>query len=158
GEGHSKVLFVAECTKKYPRIDMDKFLKLFTKIENFNFDKLQSIYYEYQRKLNILLEKLSLSSYSGLKAYHRDHKIDDFNLFFEGFNDNEYLNIIKGRKFVFNSDLNMSDFKNHVRLTEVKGTLQAYKLFYVGCSRAIDELVVLIEKDTVCKFENEFKE
>lgn len=36
--------------------------------------------------------------------------------------------------------------------------LVAYKLFYVGCSRAKEELIVLIEQEKVRGFEDAFKE
>lgn len=44
------------------------------------------------------------------------------------------------------------------RLTELTGALQAYKLFYVGCSRAIDKLVIVVEQSLINGFDNEFIE
>ncbi len=43
----------------------------------------------------------------------------------------------------------------------VRSTLTAYKLFYVGCSRAEEELVVLIDENKIeymKEFENYFKQ
>ena len=48
-------------------------------------------------------------------------------------------------------------FNNHM----VGSTLTAYKLFYVGCSRAEEELVVLIDENKIEymeEFENYFKQ
>jgi DNA helicase-2/ATP-dependent DNA helicase PcrA len=39
----------------------------------------------------------------------------------------------------------------------VNRILVAYKLFYVGCSRAIDELVVLVDQEKISLFEDKFK-
>lgn len=158
GEGHNKVLFVAEDTKYNPVIKMRLFLKVFTELEDFDFDELQSLYYLYKSKRDILLEDLGVSKQDHIKASHRDNYIDSFETFFAGLENNKYLNIIKDKNFEYDRSLPIDKFKNLVRLTELGGTLLAYKLFYVGCSRAMDELVVLIENKTIEGFENDFRE
>lgn len=158
GEGHEKVMFVAEDNIYTPRIDMKIFLKLFSKMDELDFDELQDLYYNYSDKLNNLLLKLGISKYNEIKKEHRDNNSKIFKSFFEDFENNKYLNLIKDINFEFDQNLTIKDIKNLVRITELKGTLQAYKLFYVGCSRAMDELVILIEKDMILDFELEFKE
>ena len=52
----------------------------------------------------------------------------------------------------------LSNAKNIFKISKIEGILTAYKLFYVGCSRARKNLVIVIDETKISKFENEFKE
>lgn len=43
------------------------------------------------------------------------------------------------------------------KISKIEGILTAYKLFYVGCSRARKNLVIVVDETKINKFENEFK-
>ena len=47
--------------------------------------------------------------------------------------------------------------KNIFKISKIEGILTAYKLFYVGCSRARKNLVIVVDETKINKFENEFK-
>ena len=51
----------------------------------------------------------------------------------------------------------LKDIRNIFNNNTVRSTLTAYKLFYVGCSRAEEELVVLIDANQIDNME-EFKD
>lgn len=40
--------------------------------------------------------------------------------------------------------------------TEIEGILTAYKLFYVGCSRARKNLIIMVEKNKIINFKEKF--
>lgn len=70
GEGHSKILFVAEDSTKSPRIDMKRFFKMFSLLDNVNFDYLQNLTYEYNDSLKEFLSELGISKYNEIKKNH----------------------------------------------------------------------------------------
>lgn len=47
--------------------------------------------------------------------------------------------------------------KNIFQISKIEGILTAYKLFYVGCSRARKNLVIVIDENKINKFENDLK-
>ena len=52
---------------------------------------------------------------------------------------------------------NVGNAQKIFKITTLEGILTAYKLFYVGCSRARKNLVIVVDKTKINKFENEFK-
>ena len=58
---------------------------------------------------------------------------------------------------LYNSKPNVTNFKELIKINTVFGTLTAYKLFYVGCSRAKKILKVIVNYSQINKFHNEFK-
>ena len=124
GEEHKKILFVSE-NSNTPGIKIYEFLNLFTSFyaQNiaFNFDDFQAFYYNFNRDVLLLEEKI------GQKL--RNIKVSDTLSFQE-------KTATKDMKIIFNNNL-------------VRSTLTAYKLFYVGCSRAEEELVVLIDENQI---------
>ncbi|HFI0355464.1 TPA: ATP-dependent helicase, partial [Streptococcus suis] len=65
--------------------------------------------------------------------------------------DNDYFKFIclENNTLTFQSNTTVKNMKNIFSSNLVRSTLTAYKLFYVGCSRAEDELVVLIDKNKI---------
>ena len=51
----------------------------------------------------------------------------------------------------------VSNAKSIFKISKIEGILIAYKLFYVGCSRARKNLVIVVDETKINKFENEFK-
>ena len=51
----------------------------------------------------------------------------------------------------------LANAKNIFKISKIEGILTAYKLFYVGCSRARKNLVIVVDETKINKFENEFK-
>ena len=51
----------------------------------------------------------------------------------------------------------LSNAKSIFKISKIEGILTAYKLFYVGCSRARKNLVIVVDENKIKKIENEFK-
>lgn len=51
---------------------------------------------------------------------------------------------------------NVGNAKKIFKISKIEGILTAYKLFYVGCSRARKNLVIVIDKSKIAPFENAF--
>ena len=160
GEGHKKILFVAEDSRN-PVIKIYKFLNLFTSFYtqniSFNFDRFQQFYYDFNRDILSLEEKLG-KKIKEIKAVDREQYFDYFQHIYNKYLDNEYFKSIclNQSSLQLQRNTNLEDikiiFNNHI----VRSILTAYKLFYVGCSRAEEELVVLIDENEIDNME-EFK-
>ncbi|HEM3173995.1 TPA: ATP-dependent helicase [Streptococcus suis] len=153
GEGHPQILFVSEDSPN-PGIKIYNFFNLFTQFltegSDFNLDNFQSFYYNFNHDI-LELEKLLDKKISAIKADDRDSYFDIFQNIYEKYLDNDYFKFIclENNTLTFQSNTTVKNMKNIFSSNLVRSTLTAYKLFYVGCSRAEDELVVLIDKNKI---------
>ena len=159
GEGHKKILFVAENSSN-PGIKMYEFLNLFTCFytqNKFNFDSFQQFYYDFYRDILLLEEKLE-KKINKIKAEDREQYFDDFQNIYNKYLDNEYFKFIclNQNTLQLREKTRLADMKIIFNINTVRSTLTAYKLFYVGCSRAEEELIVLIDTNQIDNME-EFK-
>lgn len=165
GEGYQKVCFWSESSKRYrPYVYMYDFFKMYTQLDNFNLKSFQNFYYEFKSCVNVIEEKLEMRVKSLKSKDITEENIFMFDEVVEKFYENIYFNTI----FIENIE-NYTQNKKSGKLPTVKllqsifnpdainRILVSYKLFYVGCSRAEDELVVLVNKGELFGFENEFK-
>ncbi|HFU4467009.1 TPA: UvrD-helicase domain-containing protein [Streptococcus suis] len=160
GEGHRKILFVAE-NSRILEINIYEFLNLFTSFYRqnieFNFDAFQEFYYNFNRDIVLLEEKIG-KKMSKIKASDRDSHFDEFKTIYDKYFDNIYFKFIclKTESFDFQVRTPLDKMRIIFNNKLVRSTLTAYKLFYVGCSRAEEELVVLIDSNNIENME-EFK-
>jgi len=152
GEGHKKILFVAENSSN-PGIKIYEFLNLFTCFytqNKFNFDSFQQFYYDFNRDILSLEEKLE-KKISKIKAEDREQYFDDFQNIYNKYLDNEYFKFIclNQNTLRLREKTCLKDMKTIFNNNAVRSILTAYKLFYVGCSRAEEELVVLIDENQI---------
>lgn len=160
GESHDSVLFVSEESSN-PNVRMYQFYRLFCTCD-FSLTEFDDFYYKYERIVKKIMElpgsdKMDKTFYTTYKTEideSMNEMFDEFvnNLFFQNLCKQEY-----------------EDFRNHCRikdlqkcfgknLKKVYGTLQAYRIFYVGCSRARRNLVIVVEQSKILDFIEEFKE
>lgn len=165
GEGHKKILFVAE-NSSTPGIKIYEFLNLFSSFYTqnivFNFDSFQQFYYDFNHDILSLEEKLGKKIIK-IDAGDRERYFDDFQNIYNKYLDNEYFKFIclKQNTLQLQEKTRLMDMKIIFNNNMVRSTLTAYKLFYVGCSRAEEELVVLIDAnqiDNMEEFKNCFKQ
>mgnify|MGYP000944716203 FL=1 len=160
GEGHKKILFVAE-NSSTPGIKIYEFLNLFSSFYTqsivFNFDSFQQFYYDFNHDILSLEEKLG-KKIRKIDAGDRERYFDDFQNIYNKYLDNEYFKFIclNQNTLQLQEKTRLSDMKFIFNNNTVRSTLTAYKLFYVGCSRAEEELVVLIDANQIDNME-EFK-
>lgn len=153
GEEHKKILFVSE-NSNTPGIKIYEFLNLFTSFyaQNiaFNFDDFQAFYYNFNRDVLLLEEKIG-QKLRNIKVSDRKQYFSDFQTIYNKYLDNEYFKFIclKENTLSFQEKTATKDMKIIFNNNLVRSTLTAYKLFYVGCSRAEEELVVLIDENQI---------
>lgn len=165
GEGHPKVCFWSEDSKRSrPYVYMYDFFRIYTQLEHFGLESFQSFYYTFksciralEQNLGIKIGEMKNPNITNENICLFDQLIDKFkgdiyfdHIFYESICDykdkrkKNKLPTLKSIKAIFRSDI-------------VNRTLVAYKLFYVGCSRAMDELIVLVDQEGINAFEDGFK-
>lgn len=161
GESHESVLFVAEDSKSSTvNVRMYQFFELWSKCE-VSLPEFEEFYYKYRRDV-LSFESIVDTSKISQKDYEKnstqiDSKVDEIlqnyadNSFFQVLCKGEYENCQQKKK----ATCVQKCFKKNLNL--VYGTLQAYRIFYVGCSRAKRNLTILVEKAKVKEFEELFK-
>lgn len=156
GEGHDNVCFIAEDSTSQPITHMYSFFKLFTRY-NINLTDFQIYYYNY----NSSCKDIDLSFVVPARIFneHQEYYVNAANEILETYNDNLYFNFCEKEKYeTFLNNPNSKNAKKCFKTISTKGTLWAYKLFYVGCSRAKKELVVLVNKSEIDNYKELFVE
>lgn len=159
GEGYDSVCFVAENSSN-PPIRIFEFMELFCK-NNINLTSFQKFYYDYKLKIERLEEELKCN-FSKLKAPDFEMNEKKFTEFLQQTQleliDNIYFNFIFNDLFnKYFKKPNKTNIEKCLKFTKVFGMLTAYRLFYVGCSRARKELIIVIDEDKIEKFKEDFK-
>lgn len=161
GESHDSVVFVAEDSKRNdPRVHIYEFFRVWSQVD-FSLDEFEEFYFEYllfckeiignldfnikdinQHQLNTYKQFLLDKSYAVIKKF-------DENKIFDILCRNIYEDYIKKQT--------CSNAKKCFNNTMVLNVLNAYKLFYVGCSRARKNLTVLIDVEKIQLYNGEFR-
>lgn len=165
GEGYSKVCFWSEDSKSNrPYVYMYDFFRIYTQLEHFGLESFQSFYYSFksciaalEQNFGIKIGKMKSPNITDENICLFDQLIDKFTgdiyfdyIFHESVHDykakreKDKLPTLKSVQAIFKPD-------------KVNRILVAYKLFYVGCSRAKDELTVLVNQEGISAFEGGFK-
>ena len=75
------------------------------------------------------------------------------------YEDNPLFDVLCKDDFIaYLSKQNVGNAKKIFKITKIEGILTAYKLFYVGCSRARKNLIVVVDENKVKKFKDAFIE
>ncbi|MDF2884065.1 MAG: ATP-dependent helicase [Clostridiaceae bacterium] len=161
GESHDSVVFVAEDSKKNdPRVHIYEFFRVWSQVD-FSLDEFEDFYFEYllfckeiidYLDFNIKYIKLNqLNTYKQFlldKSYAVIKKFDE-NIIFNILCRNIYEDYIKKQT--------CSNAKKCFNDSMVSNVLSAYKLFYVGCSRARKNLTALVDIDNIKNFNKAFR-
>lgn len=158
GEGYDSVCFIAENSSN-PSVKMYDFFELFSK-HKINLTEFQSFYYEYLSKL-IDLERTVKIKLSKLKSSDYEKNNTEFNEFLTSItkkmDDNIYFDFIYKKHYQkYLARQNKSNLDPLLKINSIYGILTAYRLFYVGCSRARKELKVLVDANSVKDYQEEF--
>lgn len=162
GESHTSVVFVANDNTNNPVVRMYDFFELWATVD-FSLPQIEMLYYSYLTEVNMLIKELGM-------------KTDDLNA--ENHNNNETNKIILrkacdrvvklyGQNKIFEflymkdyetylSNPNVGNAKKTFKITKLYGFLSAYRLFYVGCSRARENLTIIIDNSRITDFKNAF--
>lgn len=154
GEGHDKVLFVAQNSSN-PGINISGFFDLFSKMEDFNLNDFQSFYYEFKKDVSFI-EKSAGEKIRYFTAGLRDTYQKEFSEIFIKYQNNNYFKEINSNGIDFTLNLTLAKFRAMFSYNKVRNILTAYKLFYVGCSRAKEDLAVLVEYSMISSYFDSF--
>ncbi|KAA8347094.1 UvrD-helicase domain-containing protein [Leuconostoc mesenteroides] len=153
GESHDSVIFVAEDSLKYqPFINMTEFFRLWSEeILDFKIESLDSFIYQLQTEIE--------NDFSLDKTF-KENKIfycEKAKNIKEKFKDNVYFNLLYEKKYsnFIDSPTNKS-FKLIKNTYLAERTLSAFKLFYVGCSRARRNLTIIVDENKIKDFKKSF--
>ena len=160
GEGHDEVVFIAEDSTRNPYVRMYDFFELLAKNE-VRYNEFEKFYYEYVKDIRNF-EYLNNIKLSELKKDTYNQYVNSLNELLQNlnqkYNNNVYYNIFFSDAYAsYLSRPGVTKFNNAVKINNIFGTLIAYKLFYVGCSRAKEILKVIVERSKIDSFYNEFK-
>ena len=154
GEGHDNVCFIAEDSNSQPITHMYNFFELFAR-NNINLTDFQLYYYGYKSTCKSL--DLSFVTPANVFKSHEEYYIKAATEIIKKYGDNIYFKFCEKEAYEkFLSSPNSTNARKCFKTTSTKGTLWAYKLFYVGCSRARKELIVLVDNTKLESFRKEF--
>ena len=158
GEGHEKVFFIAEDCPNLG-VSMYEFFKMNVNV-SVEFQSLQKFYYEYKDAIQNMkqgIEKDFLKSADDYKDVYGSVKkcVEEIDAQFAGNRYYEYCYQANYRKIV-KSERTFKYISEYANINKIKNILLAYKLFYVGCSRAKKELTVFVSARKVESYQQQF--
>ncbi len=161
GESHDTVFFIAEDSSSTPIVHMYRFFELWSSVD-FSLGELEQFYYEYLGLIKEVINSLEFKLSTITKDQH-DKNIkyltDKSRDILDHYKDHEIFNKLCSQpyqKYLLNQ--NATNAKACFKESVPYGTLSAYRLFYVGCSRARRNLTIFIDNDKITSFEGKFKE
>lgn len=160
GESHDTVVFVADNSRSNPVVHMSKFFEMWSNID-ITLSEFDAFYYIYSQMLNQIENKIGMKC-SQLKAdtYISVAGIIDEELqAFTKKNETNpyYIQLLKVKMDKYFGKKNVTNVKECLKEGTVYGPLCAYRLFYVGCSRAKRNLVIMINKKDIEGFEDKLR-
>lgn len=155
GESHDTVFFIAEDNNTQPLVHMYPFFKLWSSID-ISLNSFESFYYEYLRWINEttlhLGFKLSATN-TLLHTQHEEYLKTRILELIENFKDNPiFIQLCKQPYDTYLSNPNVKNAKECFKESQVYGALCAYRLFYVGCSRAQRNLTIFIDRNEISSY------
>lgn len=161
GESHDTVVFVATDSFNEPIVHMYKFFEVWSKTD-FTLNGFESFYYSYARFVFDVQETIGIKMDELNKELHEKHKeylIEQSEKILLEFKNNKLFEKIA--KNVYDDYLKkqtVGNAKKCFKDSTVYGVLSAYRLFYVGCSRARKNLTIIVDNSKISNFITEFTE
>ena len=141
GESHESVVFISTDANTTPYVSISTFFKLFA-LGNVKYNE-----FEYQcRDYNLIIQN----------KHNNDDFLKSIIEFKNKYQGTLYYEVIG--KSIIDSFIKNPNKTNFNKLSSVlyDKVFVAYKLFYVGCSRARKKLYVMVKKQMIADFEKEF--
>lgn len=164
GESHTSVIFIAADSPASPIVHMYEFFRVWSQVE-FSLNEIEDFYYKYVRIVVETEKKLGMPIKELTAASHNENAINKSiltaasNEMLISFKDNKIFELLCRDHYVdyINKSI-VGNAKKCFKDSTVYGVLIAYKLFYVGCSRARKNLTVIVDESRISKFEEAFVE
>ena len=152
GESHNSVVFVADDNYNNPTVHMYRFFDMWSQIP-IDLKSFNSFYYAYSDKLF----ELQTSIGTQISSLNKDTYTKFENILLEyanailcQFNGNPYFDYLCKEKYNnYITKPGVTKAKDCFKGNTVYGVLSAYKLFYVGCSRARNNLTIILDKGKI---------
>ena len=152
GESHNSVVFVADDNYNNPTVHMYRFLDMWWQVP-IDLKSFNSFYYAYADKLFDLQSSIETQ----ISSLNRDTYATFENTLLEWantilcqFSGNPYFDYLCKEKYNgYIAKPGVTKAKDCFKENTVFGVLSAYKLFYVGCSRAKNNLTIILDKGKI---------
>lgn len=159
GESHDSVIFVADNSNN-PSVHMSRFFKLWSDT-SVTLSKFDDFYYRYNSMIKEIETAIGIKC-SDLKADSYKQAANTIDRLLQNFimgneTDSYYIHLLKDKMDKYIGKKNVTNVRACLKESTVYGPLCAYRLFYVGCSRARKNLIILIDKSDVDSFIDELK-
>lgn len=164
GESHTSVLFVAADSNNTPIVHMYNFFRVWSQVD-FSLNEIEDFYYKYTKLVVDTVNKLGMPTKDLTADSHNKNEVNKLILkeasgkMLDNFKDNRIFELLcKGYYEEYLSKPNVGNAKKCFKDSTVYGVLVAYKLFYVGCSRARKNLTIVIDESKIDDFKDIFIE
>lgn len=123
-------------------------------LEKFHY-KYSNYIHEFELQKNIKINDLKRENYDQFKP----HLIDLESQITREFASNQLFNILYDTSYSkYRGTPNVTNAKACFKISQSLGVLNAYRLFYVGCSRARENLTIILDEQQVSSYKNELKD
>lgn len=156
GESHDTVIFVAEDSTQL-NVKMNDFFKIWS-THDIKLQVLEDLNFSYAAMIK-RVEEIAGNKISA-DIFNQKHELLENVLcdFASHNSSNELFTTLCQEDWnIFSSKPNATNFNKCIKKTRVKSILTAYKLFYVGCSRARKNLSIIVDKYEVEPFLDNLK-
>jgi DNA helicase-2/ATP-dependent DNA helicase PcrA len=152
GESHDSVVFVADDSNSNPVVHMYDFFEIWA-MQALSLRELQQLYYSYseslyslQQSIGCKINDLKKETYTTVEPLLIE-KAKQLCHIYEG---NPIFSFFCAKKYQdFLSKPGVTKAKNAFKENTIYGVFSAYKLFYVGCSRARRNLTILVDRTKI---------
>lgn len=162
GESHTSVIFVANDSYSKPNVRMYDFFSVWSSV-NFSLIDFENFYYSYIEDIIALEKNLGMKTDELTADTHNNNEInqkilkDATNLLLEKYKSNLIFGAVcKSDYDLYLNKPNVGNAKKLFKISKVEGMLTAYKLFYVGCSRARKNIIIVIDEAKIAKYKDAF--
>lgn len=164
GESHQSVIFVAADNNSTPNVRMYAFFDLWSQLD-FSLPEFEALFYSYSSTIKAVEAELGMKINELTAETHNKNEknrailVKYSNQVLDTYEDNPLFDVLCKDDFIaYLSKQNVGNAKKIFKITKIEGILTAYKLFYVGCSRARKNLIVVVDENKVKKFKDAFIE
>ena len=157
GESHDSVVFVAEDSNNEPRVHMYAFFKLWSLTE-FSLNQFEDFGLKYVTFCEQVESELGTQISKVDKSIHNPKFfLEKFRVIIEQFSEYPFFDLyFKNTYENYIAKQTIANLKKCFRGKDAIAILNAYKLFYVGCSRARKNLTILLDKNKIQDFKDAF--
>lgn len=161
GESHDTVIFMAGNNNNNPVVHMTQFFKLWSSME-VALPVFEKFYYSYKYFIKDIEQDIGIKCSDMKKDDYEKNKekiYSSIKQFSEEYSESDYYNKILKLDFdKYFAKPGVTNARKCLKENSVYGVLSAYRLFYVGCSRARKNLTIIVDKNEVSGFELAFVE